>query len=164
MKQTKAYWIEKLGLKAHPEGGYYQEVYRSSEQVSVLPERYQSPRSFGTSIYFLLGSEDRSAFHRLKSDEIWFFHSGSPVTIHIIHPDGRREDKHLGMDMDNHQFPQVLIPKNTWFAAQVAEGNSYVLVSCTVHPGFEFADFELANRWELIRKYPNHQELIERFT
>ena len=164
MKLGKEYWIEKLGLLPHPEGGFYKEVYRSDETISGLPSRYQSQRSFGTSIYFLLGSEDKSAFHRLQSDEIWFYHSGSSVKIHIIHPDGTREDKIVGADIESGQQLQVLIPKGTWFAAKVMLPDNYVLVSCTVCPGFEFADFELANRWELIEKYPQHRILIENFT
>lgn len=164
MSQSKEYWVEKLGLHAHPEGGYYNEVYRSSEKISHLPTRYQSPRNFGTSIYFLLGSQDRSAFHRLQSDEIWFYHEGSPVIVHIIHPDGTKEDKIVGPHMEHQQNLQVVIPAKTWFAAQVIQPDSYVLVSCAVFPGFEFADFEMANRFELIQKYPQHQALIEKFT
>jgi len=164
MSQSKEYWANKLGLVRHPEGGYYREIYRSDEKIESIPERYQSPRSFGTSIYFLLGSSDKSAFHRLKSDEIWFFHEGSPVVIHILFPDGTREDRIVGPHLEQGQHFQVLIPRGTWFAAKVIQPDSYVLVSCTVYPGFEFADFELANRWELIQKYPFHQSLIEEFT
>lgn len=159
------YWIEKLEMTQHPEGGYFKETYRSEEQLSGenLPERYQSGRTFGTSIYFLLTTESVSNFHRLASDEIWHFHQGSAARIHFISPEGKHSFKDIGPDLEEDQQLQVIIPRRHWFAAEVIEGD-FILVGCTVAPGFEFEDFELASRQTLMTSFPKHQVLIEKFT
>ena len=146
---TAEYWIEKLNLKQHPEGGFYSETYRSKEAISIsaLPDRYISDHSFGTAIYFLLRSEDVSAFHRLKSDELWFFHLGSPVEVVFLTENGT-ESHILGTDFEKGERFQLVIPANTWFGARVLTPDSFVLVSCTVCPGFEFQDFELGEKEE----------------
>jgi len=146
---TALYWIEKLNLKQHPEGGFYSETYRSKETISktALPDRYNCDHSFGTAIYFLLRSEDVSAFHRLKSDELWFFHVGSPVEVVFLTINGT-ESHVLGADFDKGEHLQLVIPANTWFGARVLTADSFVLVSCTVCPGFEFQDFELGEKEE----------------
>ena len=91
MPETAVYWINHLKLQEHPEGGYFREVYRSGEfiQKKGLPVRYSSFRAFSTSIYFLLKGTQFSAFHRLKSDEIWHFHYGSTITIYLLHSTGK---------------------------------------------------------------------------
>lgn len=144
---TANYWIEKLNLKQHPEGGFYSETYRSTEAISKygLPDRYNSDRSFGTAIYFLLRSEDVSAFHRLKSDELWFFHVGSPVEV-IFLTANETQSHILGTNFEKGERFQLVIPANTWFGARVLKPDSFVLVSCTVCPGFEFQDFELGKK------------------
>lgn len=165
MARTSEYWIEKLQLQQHPEGGFFSETYRSQEEMSAdaLPERYGSARTFGTSIYFLLTPDSVSNFHRLKSDEIWHFHQGGAATIHMISPTGELSAKTIGADLEEGQSLQVVIPKGHWFAAEVVAAD-YILVGCTVAPGFEFEDFELASRHNLSSAYPQHQTLIERFT
>lgn len=162
---TKEYWIQKLGLSEHPEGGYFKEVYRSQELISkrCLPQRYTSYRPFSTSIYFLLTHERHSAFHRIKSDEIWHFYSGSPLSVYILHPTGKLFVKALGPDASDGQSFQFAIPRGCWFAAEVAERNGYTLCGCTVAPGFDFEDFELAEKEKLLQWYPNHRNLINRF-
>ena len=159
------YWIEKLNLQQHPEGGFYAETYRSKDRLheSKLPDRYKSPRVFGTSIYFLLTTESVSNFHRLNSDEIWHFHIGGAAKIHFIDKGGTHSEHLIGPDLESDQSLQVVIPKGTWFAAEVVDGD-FILVGCTVAPGFEFEDFELADRTELSSAYPQHQTLIGRFT
>ncbi|WPZ12015.1 cupin domain-containing protein [Roseivirga spongicola] len=159
------YWIEKLNLQQHPEGGFYAETYRSKDRLheSKLPDRYKSPRVFGTSIYFLLTTESVSNFHRLNSDEIWHFHTGGVAKIHFIDKQGAHSEHLIGSDLERDQRLQVVIPKDTWFAAEVVDGD-YILVGCTVAPGFEFEDFELADRTELSSAYPQHQTLIGCFT
>ena len=159
------YWIEKLNLQEHPEGGFFAETYRSKERLheSKLPDRYSSPRVFGTSIYFLLTTNSVSNFHRLNSDEIWHFHFGGAAKVHFIHKDGSHSEHLVGADFDGQQSLQLVIPRGTWFAAEVIEGD-YILLGCTVAPGFEFEDFELADRTELSSVYPQHSTLIERFT
>lgn len=165
MTKSAQYWIDKLELQAHPEGGYYKETYRSKDRLHEfkLPDRYKSSRVFGTSIYFLLTAESNSNFHRLNSDEIWHFHTGGAAKIHFISPQGDLSTKTIGIDLEAGEQLQVVIPKHYWFAAEIISGD-YILVGCTVAPGFEFEDFHLADRSELTSAYPDHKTLIERFT
>lgn len=164
-KRGAAYWIDALGLIEHPEGGYFKETYRSDEslEASALPGRYERARKVSTSIYFLLTDEKVSNFHRLNSDEIWHFHAGGTGRVHFISPDGNYYFKDMGALHDLGQQFQLVIPKHSWFAAEVIEGD-FLLVGCTVAPGFEFADFELAQREDLTGQHPNLSELIDRFT
>ncbi|KPV40405.1 hypothetical protein AN478_06285 [Thiohalorhabdus denitrificans] len=166
MSREADYWIDKLGMTAHPEGGYFRETFRAPERIgdSQLPERYDGDRAFKTAIYFLLKSDQMSAFHRMESDELWFFHAGSRTAIYCLHPGGEREDIHLGPDPEAGQELQAVIPRGTWFGAEVLEPESYVLVSCTVAPGFEFDDFRLGGRAELQERFPDHAALIDRLT
>lgn len=161
MENSAAYWIEELQLVPHPEGGYYKEVYRSDEAIHPigLPERYLTPRSMSTAIYFLLRSEDISAFHRIKSDEIWFYHAGSSADIYIIENREFRVEK-VGMNRKRGDQLQILLPRNSWFGAKVIDQESFILVSCTVAPGFDFEDFELADRKELLVEYPEFEAEI----
>lgn len=165
MEKNAQYWINKLNLQEHPEGGYFKETYRSKDRLheSKLPDRYRSSRVFGTSIYFLLTTESVSNFHRLTSDEIWHFHFGGTAKIHFLNREGEHSEHLIGNQLEHGQSLQVLIPKGTWFAAEVTEGD-FILVGCTVAPGFEFEDFELADRQSLLSAYPMHKTLIARFT
>lgn len=159
------FWINKLQLIKHPEGGYYREVYRSAEFVHKknLPDRYSSFRSFSTSIYFLLESNEFSAFHRLKSDEIWHFYEGSAITIVILFPEGEIKKVTLGRNVDKNESYQTLIPKGCWFAAQVNQSESFSLVGCTVAPGFDFEDFEIGRKESLINLFPEFAGIINQF-
>lgn len=158
--------VRKLDLLPHPEGGYYRETYRSAETIpaGALPARYQGPRAVSTAIYFMLTGENFSAFHRLQSDELWHFHAGDAVETHIIHPDGRHDCIVTGPDIPGGDVPQVLFPAGCWFAARVKNRTGFGLVGCTVAPGFDFADFELARRDELIALFPSHAGLITTLT
>jgi len=160
-----AYWIEQLGLTEHPEGGYFRETYRSDEvlQPGQLPNRYQAQRNIGTSIYFLLTREKVSNFHRLNSDEIWHFHTGGAARIHFISPQGQYSFQDIGSNLDKQQAFQVCISRHSWFAAEVIE-EEFILVGCTVSPGFDFVDFELASFEHLVKEFPIHGGLISRFT
>lgn len=166
MKANAAYWIGKLNLLKHPEGGYYKEVYRSSETIThlSLPLRFKGNRCFSTSIYFLLESDDFSAFHRIQSEEIWHFYKGCSLTIYIISEDGILTRIQLGDNPAKGEEFQVVVPHNTWFAAQVNVKKSFSLVGCTVAPGFDFDDFELADYKMLCNKYPQHTKLIKIMT
>lgn len=166
MSREADYWIGRLGLSEHPEGGYFRETYRSSGTISQshLPDRYTGDRAHQTAIYFLLKSGQISAFHRMESDELWFFHAGSTTTIYCLHENGEREDIRLGPEPDSGDSLQAVIPRGTWFGAEVMESDSYVLVSCTVSPGFEFDDFRLGGRTALQEQFPQHAELIGRLT
>lgn len=157
--------IKKLGLEKHPEGGYFKQIYKSKDSV-VPPERFNSTeRSAGTSIYFLLSEEDYSAWHKLKADEIWHFYKGTSLTIHSIDSKGNLKSSKLG---DPLQEPdanfQVIIQAEQWFAAEVNDKGSYTFVGCTVNPGFEYGDFELANRVALAYQYPKHADIINRLS
>jgi hypothetical protein len=152
--------VDKLKLTPHPEGGFYTETYRSD--YTIVNERKEN-RNISTAIYYLLEDEDKSLFHRIQSDELWFFHLGQPLEIILI------QSKHLttiilGNDIKKDEFPQVRIPANTWFAARVKNAKGFSLVSCTVSPGFDFADFDLAKREDLVQQYPHLKDVIEKFT
>ncbi|GIP59846.1 cupin domain-containing protein [Paenibacillus sp. FSL W8-0186] len=161
-KHNAQYYISKLGLLPHPEGGYYKRTFESEEQTSdqELSVEFEGKRKLYTSIYFLLGSDDISHFHRLKSDELWYYHAGSPLTVHVIDEDGVYKEYKLGIDLENGEVPQVLVPKNSIFGSSVKDEDTFSLVGCMVSPGFEFQDFELFTQDELLAKYPQHQDII----
>lgn len=153
-------WIDALALEAHPEGGYFREMYRSGEVIAQdgLPDRFEGDRSFSTAIYFLLTENIFSSLHRIQSDELWFFHAGSDLNVHVIDALGDYRCLTIG---PNGPF-QVVVPAGCWFGAQV--DSDYALVSCTVAPGFDFSDFELAERAALLEQFPQHSDLIVRLT
>jgi uncharacterized protein len=160
------YWIEKLGLGPHPEGGYFRQTYKAELVVpkAALPAEFTGARAASTAIYFLLEGENFSAFHRLRSDEVWHFYAGDPLVVHGIEPDGRYFSILLGCDPDAGQVLQAVVPAGCWFASHVEDWNSFAVVGCTVAPGFEFEDFEMGKREDLVRAYPQHRDLIERLT
>ncbi len=153
--------IERYQLERHPEGGWYKEVFRSSFLLSddSILGIYGGERSALTSIYYLLTNQNFSAFHKIKSPEIWYFHEGMTLTIHIIHEDG----EHERVQLSNKEgcFHQYTVPENCWFAAEIKEGYGYSFVSCAVAPGFDFADFKLAKYQELLDLYPQGQDVIK---
>jgi hypothetical protein len=157
-------YIKQLQLKKHPEGGYFREVYRSAERIlpTHLPKRYKSFRNFSTSICFLLEGKQFSAFHLLQSDEIWHFYDGGAVFLYIINQKGELSVKKLGRSVDSEL--QLTIEKQNWFAAEVEDTKSFALFGCTVSPGFEFEDFELGKRDDLLKKFPQHSDVIKRLT
>ena len=163
---TARFWIRKLRLKKHTEGGYYREAYRSDETISgtALPRRYKGKRAFSTSIYFLLKGCEISRLHRLKSDEIWHFYAGSSLTIHVIDPKGKYSRITLGSDIGKKQSFQHLARRNCWFGATVDNPEGFSLVGCTVSPGFDFADFEMAEQNKLIAMFPRYDSIIGKLT
>lgn len=161
--ETPDFWIRKLNLIAHPEGGYFREIYRSPETVGNLPARYEGERCFSTSIYFLLKSGQVSAFHRIRSDETWNFYLGSPVRIVMLKEKTGLEMIHLGDNPGTGEVFQYTISQGTWFAARPSRGNSFSMVGCTVAPGFEFKDFMLGSFRELSAMFPDHTDLIREF-
>lgn len=166
MKYQAVYYIKQLNLQHHPEGGYFSEVYRSEETLEIksLPPRYDGDRSFSTSIYFLLEGEQTSKFHRIKSDEQWHFYNGSSVKIFILSEQGELNITTLGRNNLNGEEFQTTIKRGNWFAAELIDKNSFALVGCVVSPGFEFSDFELGKREELVTKFPEHNDIIRRLT
>ena len=163
--QTADYWINRLKLDPHPEGGFYRETYRSKENIQLcgLPSRFASPRSFSTAIYFLLRGQDRSCFHRIKSDELWHYHAGNTLNIYLLQQSGLTVFR-LGNNLEDGDSLQVIIPANCWFGAKVISPEAYTLSGCTVAPGFDFKDFEMADRHQLLQEFPAHAEIITALT
>ena len=135
-------YISNLALKEHPEGGYYSETYRNSQEIQ-FPE-FNGKRSYSTSIYFLLTQGQVSTKHRIKSDEIWYFHDGQSLEILEWNDNGEEKITRLGKNIVEGEVLQHVVKANTWFGARLAEGSEYCLVGCQVSPGFDFSDFELA--------------------
>lgn len=165
-KERISYLVSTLDLNKHPEGGFYKEVYRSEQSIdrTCLPSEFSGNRHYATSIYFMLTSESFSAFHRINQDETWHFYEGSPIELHTISPAGNHTKYIIGADLSNGQVYQLTVPAKYWFASKVIEEDSYSLVGCSVAPGFDFDDFELANRSTMIKSFPNHEALILGFT
>ncbi|GGI57828.1 cupin domain-containing protein [Winogradskyella haliclonae] len=158
--------IQKLELQPHPEGGFFKETYRSQGVISKssLPQVFQGERNHSTCIYYLLKSDDFSAFHKINQDEIWHFYLGDAIELHMISEEGVLNTINVGRDILNNEVLQVVVPKNCWFAARVINPNSYGLVGCTVSPGFDFKDFTLASYNRLASKFPQHKDIIKAFT
>lgn len=150
-------------MQQHPEGGWYKETYKSNEHIAggALPERFSGSRAFSTAIYFLLEVDNFSAFHKIKSDECWHFSACDPLLIYVIQLNGKLEIIQLGNDIINGQLFQCIIPANCWFSSRPAPGSSFCFEGCTVAPGFNFADFELANASALIAFYSQHTSIIQ---
>ncbi|MCG3148315.1 MAG: hypothetical protein PCFJNLEI_01758 [Verrucomicrobiae bacterium] len=138
-------WIKKLKLVKHPEGGFYRETYRATTMTGN--------RSASTAIYFLLPAGAVSRLHRIKSDEVWHFYGGSPLTVHVLGAPS------IALSAGN---PQAVVPAGRWFGATVT--GEFALVGCTVAPGFDFQDFEMGDRTKLLREFPGEKEIIERLT
>ena len=170
--------IKKLELEKHvSEGGYFKESYRSPDMISnngfhnkkheheISEETpyHEKIRPASTLIYYLLVGNQYSAIHRVKSDEIWHFYLGSPVTIHIINEDRISPRIQLGNNLENGENIHYVVTKDTWFCAEINNKTSFALMGCTVSPGFDFEDFELGTKDKLILQYPQHRDLIERF-
>jgi uncharacterized protein len=153
-----AYWIRKLDLLPHPEGGYYRETYRSGSTIHA--GRFDKHRNVCTVIYFLLQEKDKSHFHRIRSDELWFFHQGAVMEILMLDEKGLSTIL-LGKNPEAGESLQAIIPAHTWFAIRLRQQQDFALVSCTVAPGFEFSDFELGKKEIMKKKFPLHAQLIE---
>lgn len=156
---TACHLIQKLELQPHPEGGWYRETYRSEGSAEI---EGIGIRNYSTCIYFLLTEDTFSAFHRIKQDEIWHFYAGEPLRLHVIEADGTYRMQVVGNRDLKSEVPQLVVPAGAWFAAEVVSG--YALVGCTVAPGFDFSDFELAKREVLIREFPEHEGVIRRLS
>lgn len=157
---TSGELISGLKLQPHPEGGYYRETYRS---VETTVNKNGNIRNVGTAIYFLLEDKEKSHFHRIQSDELWFFHLGESLEIVYVE-EGAIKSIFLGNKIESGDVLFCKIPANTWFACKIRDERGYALVSCTVAPGFDFADFELAQREKLVSEFPHLRSVIEQFT
>jgi len=153
-------------LLPHPEGGFFKETYRATEQAAqgALPSRFSGARALSTAIYYLLTAGSKSRFHRIASDEVWHFYLGGPLRIIEIRPDGEVKETVLGQDLLAGQRLQYVVPAGAWFGAIPEKGSAYSFVGCTVAPGFDFADFEIAKGSELLARYPHARAQIELLT
>jgi len=151
-------YIRALDLEPHPEGGHYRRTFTASDAAGARP--------VSTAIHYLLRAGQVSRLHRLPSDELWHFHAGDPLTVHMLHPDGRYETQLLGPELWAGMVFQAAVRRGTWFGAEpaAAGGHGFSLVGNTVAPGFDFADLELAEREALLAQFPRHRAVIERLT
>lgn len=166
LKFTAEQLIRIHDLRPHPEGGYFRESYRSNESIphTALPARYGGDRNYSTAIFYLLPAGSVSRLHRIASDEVWHLYLGGPLTIVELKPDGSVEQVILGSGVDHGQRLQHVVRGGTWFGAYPTPGSDYAFVGCTVAPGFDFSDFEIANRDELLKQYSHEKEIVARLT
>lgn len=164
-------WKQALELCQHPEGGWFREVYRAEETIphQSLPRRFTGARSFSTAIYFLLREAEFSAFHRIQQDELWHFYDGSALTIHRIDPAGNYSTVKVGRSPEAGENLLAVVQAGWLFGATVdvagkKDSSAYALVGCTVAPGFDFADFEMPSRQQLLGEYPQHRKIIAELT
>lgn len=158
MKGAKE-WISDLKMEPHPEGGYFIQTYKS-DQMMTSNAGNQVP--IYTTIYFVLEDNNPSNFHKIQSDEMWYYHDGNPLTVHCIYPDGKYEKTKIGKNVQAGEKLHYLVPRGTIFGSSVDE--DYSLVSCLVSPGFSFEEFELFKCDDLLAKYPQHEEIIRKLT
>ena len=156
--------VQQFNMLPHPEGGFYKENYRSEEIITLnaLPERFSGSRYFSTAIYFLLEQGNFSAFHKIKSDECWHFYAGQTLNVYVLQHDGKLDTIRLGNDLNNGETFQFVVPANCWFASEPAPSSDFSFVGCTVAPGFDFEDFELAKADELVQVFPQYGTEIRR--
>lgn len=157
---TASAWIDRLGLRPHPEGGHYLETYRAAASAA----RGADARSASTAIYYLLQHGECSRLHRIPSDELWHFYAGAGLTVHVLDPASGYTALRVGLDLAAGERPQQVVPAGRWFGATVDAPGGYALVGCTVAPGFDFADLEFGDREALLAEFPAHRDLIVRLT
>lgn len=162
--------VRTLALTPHPEGGFYKETYRAPLVLphAAIGSTHAGDRSASTAIHFLVPRGSFSALHRIASDEVWHFYGGAPLEIVEIDPSGMLACTRLGNDLAAGERPQHVVPRGAWFGSRLLAGTEgrgdHALVGCTVAPGFDFADFELAERDALTQHFPQHRALIAALT
>jgi hypothetical protein len=159
---TRDQLFDHLKMTRHPEGGAFVENYRSDLEISA--PGFAGPRRASTGIYFLLGSGEFSAFHRIRSDEMWHFYLGGPLRVVEIDGAGRLHETTLGREIQEGHALTHVVKAGHWFASCPAEESGFSLVGCRVAPGFDFQDFELADRRELTQRFPEHAATIASLT
>lgn len=158
--------VKLYNLQPHPEGGFYNEYYRDKGVIpkSALPARFKGDRNYSANIYFLLPEGKKSNLHRIASDESWHFYLGGPLTVIQISPEGKVETITLGQNVGAGEKIAHVVPAGYWFGAYPNAGSCYSFVGCTVSPGFDFADFEMGKRPELLKQFPQAKGVIEMLT
>ncbi len=154
--KSAQYYIEKLDMIPHVEGGYFKDSI-------ISKDFFRADKKLFSSIYFLLKTGEVSHFHRLTSDEMWYYHDGQALTIYMITPEGELITKQLGLDVEKGEVPQILVPKGYIFGSSM-NNDGFALVGCMVAPAFTFDDFELFERAELLNMYPNLEDIIKKLT
>tara|TARA_B100000780_G_C20882431_1_gene351060 strand:+ start:91 stop:600 length:510 start_codon:yes stop_codon:yes gene_type:complete len=152
--------VTKFNLQPHPEGGFYAETYRGDTTV----EASYGTRSSSTAIYFLITPGSVSRLHRIAADEVWHFYLGGPMTVVEISEDGNKKETILGQNIMANEKVQYTVKAGTWFGSYPCDASDFSFVGCTVAPGFDFQDFELASRTVLVKQFPQHKDAIERLT
>ncbi|WP_025784638.1 cupin domain-containing protein [Sporosarcina sp. D27] len=160
MKRNAAYWTKQLKLETHPEGGSFAGAFAAGSTI----ETPAGTRPLYTSIYFMLADGEISHFHQLQSDELWYYHDGNALTVHMISTDGEYSSVKLGLDLEKGEQPQILVPAGAIFGSSMIESGDYALVGCMVSPGFDFEDFKLFTEEELVEQFPQHTEIIKKMT
>lgn len=166
MSAKADYYIQKLELTTHVEGGAFKEIYRSLTVIpkTSLSHEFHGDRNTSTAIYFLLKYKQISALHKIASDEMWHFYDGNPLCIYEITKEGILIKHVLGNNLDKGESFTCVIKAGSWFGSRCEVENGFSLVGCTVAPGFDFEDFVLANREELSKEYPQYAGLIHELT
>jgi predicted cupin superfamily sugar epimerase len=166
LKPNVSDYVSRLHLLKHPEGGYYARTYESDWHVqkNALPATFLGDRKISTAIYFLLEGNHYSAFHRIKSDELWHFYDGCGLCIYVIHPDGRGEELYLGNNLLEGFSFQHIVKAGCWFASKPVDDKGFSLCGCTVSPGFDFEDFEMGDKQQLLTQFPQHKKWIEQLS
>ena len=165
-QSTVADLVKAYNLAKHPEGGFYKETYRADALIDqhALPVAFSGSRNVSTAIYYLLPEGEKSRLHRILSDEIWHFYLGGPLEIIEISVEGDLRKTVLGQNIHNGEVVQHMVPAGSWFGARPLAGSEFCFVGCTVAPGFDFADFEMAERSGLVDLFPVHENLIKEMT
>lgn len=167
---TASDYIAVFGMESHPEGGYYVQTYQATESIpqTALPSRFGGDRPYSTAIYFLLENHNRSALHRIQSDEVWHFYAGGPLNVYVIDPEsGTLSVIRLGTNPNRGEVFQAVVPAGYWFGAKpvgLPSDLPFSLVGCTVAPAFNFAEFELADKATLLTQFPQHAGVIDLLT
>jgi len=152
------YWVNQLHLLPHPEGGFYKEMFRSEK--NFVPSEINASRNYITSIYFLIEAENVSHFHSIQQDELWYYHDGAALIVYILNENGKLEEIKIGPNPENGEVLQAVVPANKIFGS--LSSGAFSLVSCVVAPGFDFADFKLYPKKELLERFPQHKTIIEK--
>jgi uncharacterized protein len=157
-QKSREFWIKRLCLTEHPEGGYYR--YEFSSGVLRKTSKGRERKEY-SGIYFLVTNDSPSRFHRMRSDEIWHYHIGDPLTMHVIDALGRYRQICIGPNIDHGQMLSAVMRAGWIFGASVDSGD-FTLVSCTAVPGFDESDYKLFTQSELIEKFPKYKNIVER--
>lgn len=153
--------IQHFNMQPHPEGGFYAKQYAAAEIIDH-PLKPQTTRPLYSSIYYLITKACYSSWHRLATDEMWHFYEGDPVNIHMISDSGVYHTTTLAAIGPDMRF-QYVVPAQTWFAVESHGHLGYSFTGCSLAPGFDFEDFELAKLKDLTNTYPQYSELIAKY-